>query len=173
LSAKSFFPEVSKNRCDIEAVRHCSRPARDGDEYLPAAQTRSNTSHHISGGMALARRGRKAVKPSIPMSLWLMVELARDRRRWGRPRASAREAAHRVAEELAECFQGGRELPPETVRRYHKEFDRVMRRGGDEAELGKRVLDNARQRRDLLGWETSTWLLVFNLLIVFDHDLNC
>lgn len=102
-----------------------------------------------------------------------MVELARDRRRWGRPRASAREAAHRVAEELAECFQGGRELPPETVRRYHKEFDRVMRRGGDEAELGKRVLDNARQRRDLLGWETSTWLLVFNLLIVFDHDLNC
>jgi hypothetical protein len=110
----------------------------------------------------VATRGRKAVKPSIPMYLWLMVELARDRRRWGRPRASSREAAHRLAEELAECFQGGRELPPETVRRYHKEFERVMRKGGDEAEFAKRLLDNARQRRDLLGWETSTWLLVFD-----------
>jgi hypothetical protein len=104
--------------------------------------------------------GRKAVKPSIARTLWLMVELARDRRRWGKPRASVREAAHRLAEELAECFQGGRELPPETVRRYHKEFDRVMRRGGDEAELAWWLLENARQCRDLAGWDTNTWLLV-------------
>jgi hypothetical protein len=113
-------------------------------------------------GMAVAMRGRKAVKPSIPMHLWLMVELARDRRRWGRPRASVREAAHRVAEELAECFQGGRLLPPETVRDHHKQFERVMRKGGEEAELAKRLLENARQRRDLVGWDTSTWLLVFD-----------
>jgi hypothetical protein len=112
------------------------------------------------------KRGRKAVKPSIPMHLWLMVELARDRRRWGKPRASAREASHRLAEELAECFQGGRELPPETIRRYHKEFDRVMRRGGEEAELARRLLDNARRRRELLGWETSTWALVFDPFVL-------
>src|SRR5262249_12886797 len=116
------------------------------------------------GKEQVARRGRKAVKPTIPMVLWLMVELTRDRRRWGKPRASAREAAHRVAEELAECFQGGRVLPPESVRRYHKEFERVMRRGGQEAELAQRLLEDARERRHLFGWETSTWLLVFMAL---------
>lgn len=107
-------------------------------------------------------KGRKAVKPSVPMHLWLMVELQRDRQRWGKPRASSREAAHRVAEELAECFQGGRELPPETVRRHHREFEKVMRKGGDEAELAKVLLELARARRDQLGWHTSTWMLVLN-----------
>ena len=131
----------------------------------------------------MAKRGRKAVKPSIPMVLWLMVELARDRRIWGKPRASKLEGSHRIAEELAECFQGGRVLPPETVRRYHKEFQQVMRRGGDEAEHASRFLENARQRRELLGWHTSTWLLVFQALgceIILDprtelltNDLNC
>jgi hypothetical protein len=106
-------------------------------------------------------RGRPAVKRSIPRLLWRMVELTRDRKEWGRPRASVREATPRVAKELAECFQGGdRNLPAETVRRYHKEFERVMRRGGDEAEHAKRVLEITRQRRDLLGWDTSTWLLL-------------
>ena len=114
----------------------------------------------------MAKRGRKAVKPPVPMFLWLMVELARDRRRWGKPRASTREAAHRIAEELAECFRGGHELPPETVRRHHKEFERLMRKGGDEAEFARRLLANARERRDLLGWETSTWLLVIDPVVL-------
>jgi hypothetical protein len=112
----------------------------------------------------VATRGRKAVKPSIAMTLWLMVELARDRQRWGKPRASKQEAAHRVAEELAECFQGGRVLPPETVRRYHKEFQRVVRRGGEAAEHANRLLEDARARRQLLDWHTETWLLVFMAL---------
>ena len=106
-------------------------------------------------------RGRPAVKRSIPRFLWLMVELTRDRKEWGRRRATVRETTPRVAKELAECFQGGgRDLPAETIRRYHKEFERVMRRGGDEAEHAKRVLEIARQRRDLFGWDTSTWLLL-------------
>jgi hypothetical protein len=130
----------------------------------------------------VATRGRKPVNPSIAMTLWLMVELARDRRRWGKPRGSKQEAAHRLAEELAESFQGGRVLPPETVRRYHKEFQRVMRKGGDEAEHANRLLEDARQRRNLLGWETSTWLLVFMALgceviltpnELLTSDLNC
>ena len=108
-------------------------------------------------------RGRPAVKQSIPRLLWLMVELTRDRKEWGRPRASVREATPRVAKELAECFQGGgRNLPAETIRRYYKEFERATRRGGDEAEHAKRVLENARQRRDLFGWDTSTWMLVID-----------
>jgi hypothetical protein len=110
----------------------------------------------------VAKRGRKEVKATVPMALWLMVELTRDRRHWGRPRASVREAAHRLAEELAECFQGGRVLPPETVRDHYKQFQRVMRKNGDEAEYAKRLLENARQRRILLGWDTSIWCLVFS-----------
>jgi hypothetical protein len=111
-----------------------------------------------------------------------MVELTRDRRHWGKPRASKQEAAHRTAEELAECFQGGRVLPPETVRRHHKEFQRVMRKAGDEAEHASRLLEAARQRRELLGWHTSTWLLVFialggEVILTPDElltsDLNC
>jgi hypothetical protein len=123
--------------------------------FLPSARKSKSPKlpNSREGTSPPSARGRKAVKPSIARTLWLMVELARDRRRWGRPRASAREAAHRVAEELAECFQGGRELPPETIRRYHKEFDRVMRRGGDEAELARWLLENARQRRD---WPAGT-----------------
>jgi hypothetical protein len=95
------------------------------------------------------------------MTLWLMCELARDRRRWGKPRASRLEGAHRTAEELAESFQGGRMLPPETVRDYYKKFQRLVRKGGAEAELAQRLLEDARQRREQLGWDTSTWLLVF------------
>ena len=111
------------------------------------------------------RRGRPAVKPSIPLRLWVMVELMRDRKELGRPRASVRDASARVAKHLAECFQGGRVLTAETVRDHHKRFERVMQRSnsGAEAELAKGLLDLARKRRDLLGWETSTWMLVLDL----------
>jgi hypothetical protein len=98
------------------------------------------------------------------MTLWLLVELARDRQQWGLPRLSVLEASKRVAKHLAECFRGGRQLPPETIRRYHKKFEKVMRRSnsGVEAVRAKMLLDNARQRRDLLGWETSLWMLVLD-----------
>ena len=110
-------------------------------------------------------RGRPAVKPSIPLVLWVMVELMRDREQWGRPRASARGASARVAKHLAECFHGGRVLTTETVRDHHKRFERTMRQSNAraEAELAKGLLDLARKRRDLLGWQTSTWMLVLDL----------
>jgi hypothetical protein len=109
-------------------------------------------------------RGRPAIKPTIPLVLWVMVELMRDRKEWGRARASARDASARVANHLAECFQGGRVLTTETVRDHYKRFERAMRRSnsGAEAELAKGLLDLARKRRDLLGWQTSTWALVLD-----------
>lgn len=109
-------------------------------------------------------RGRPAVKPSIPLVLWVMVELMRDRKERGRPRASVRDASGRLAKHLAECFQGGRVLEWETVRDHHKRFGRTMRQSntGAESELAKGLLDLARKRRDLLGWDTSTWALVID-----------
>jgi hypothetical protein len=64
---------------------------------------------------------------------------------------------------LAECFQGGRVLPPETVRDHHKKFDRIMQGRGAEAEQARRLLNAARKRREAWGWDTSTWLLVLDL----------
>jgi hypothetical protein len=107
-------------------------------------------------------RGRPAVKPTISLTLWMMVELMRDRKQRVRARASVRKAADRVAKHLAEHFRGGVVPTAETVRRHYKQFERVMRRGGDEAELAIGLLANARQRRDLLGWDTPTWLLMFD-----------
>jgi hypothetical protein len=108
-----------------------------------------------------AGRGRPAVKPSVSLTLWLMVELMRDRKEQSRARASARDASDRVAKHLAEHFRGGRVLTTETVREHHKRFERVMRQGGDEAENAKRLLGNARHHRALLAQETSLWVPVF------------
>jgi hypothetical protein len=92
-----------------------------------------------------------------------MVELMRDRQQRGLKRLSVFRASERVAEHLAEYFPGAGHLPTaETVRRYHKEFERVMCRGGDEAELALRLLANARNRRELAGWRTDTYALVID-----------
>jgi hypothetical protein len=98
------------------------------------------------------------------MTLWLLVELARDRKQWGAPRLSVLQASNRVAEHLAEHFKGGRVLSAETVRRHHKKFEKAMRQSNSDEErsLAKARLDNARQRRDLLGWDTSLWMLVLD-----------
>ena len=119
----------------------------------------------------MAKRGRKAVKPPISRYFWLMVELARDRKEWGRPRESAREATHRLAKEMAAYFPDGRVPPGETIHRYHEEFERVMRQGGEEANSAKVLLDIARWRRDQLGWDTSIWLLVFDPWML--EELGC
>jgi hypothetical protein len=112
----------------------------------------------------VARRGRKEVKPSIPMVLWLLVELARDRQQGDLSRLSVLQASKRVAEHLTESFRGGRKLTTETIRRHHKRFENVMRRSnsGEEALRAKMLLNNARQRRELLGWDTSLWALVLD-----------
>lgn len=116
--------------------------------------------------MALAKRGRKLeVKPSVRMVFWVLVELLRDRREPGHKRASASEAARRLDRHLKECMPGpGREMEWETIRDHYKKFERVMRQSntGEEAELAQRLLDNARQRRNLFGWDTSTWMLVID-----------
>jgi hypothetical protein len=98
------------------------------------------------------------------MTLWLLVELARDRQQWGLPRLSVLQASKHVAEHLAESFRGGRKLSGETVRRHHKKFEKVMRRSnsGEEASRAKLLLAHARQRRELFGWDTSLWALVLD-----------
>jgi hypothetical protein len=112
----------------------------------------------------MKKRGRKALKPSIPLMVWVMVELMRDRREAGRERATVRESCKRLEKHLAECFQGGHRLGFEAIRRHYKKFGMVMRRpnSGVESDLAKGLLENARQRRDLLGWSTSTWMLVID-----------
>jgi hypothetical protein len=121
------------------------------------------------------KKGRKELKPSISLMVWVLVELMCDRRGAGRERASAREGCKRLAKHLAECFQDGHQLRFENIRRHHKKFGTVMRRSnsGAESDLARGLLENARQRRDLLGWNTSTWALVIDpsLLEVMGYKL--
>lgn len=85
-------------------------------------------------------RGRPHLAPAFPMYVWLMVELARDRRsRSGR--FSALRASKRIAEKL--------EFPVESVRRWHKDFsrERAMRPEAQEA------LDFLRREREAKDWK--------------------
>lgn len=106
--------------------------------------------------------GRKNVKPSIALVHWVLVEVKRDRKDPGRERASARDASRRLEKDLIECFQPQHGANWETIRRYHKKFETVRRRPQckGESELADQLLEAARQRRDLLGWETSVSLLI-------------
>jgi hypothetical protein len=109
-------------------------------------------------------RGRPRVKPSIPLLTWVMVELLRDRRDQTKERASVREAAQRLERHLKKCFVGGRHIRSEGIRDHYKNFQTIAHRSnsGAEANLARNLLDLARRRRDLYGWETDTWALVMD-----------
>lgn len=109
-------------------------------------------------------RGRPAVKPSIPLVIWVLVELMRDRSEAGRERASARQGCKLLEKHLAECFQGGHRLGFEAIRRHYKKFETVMRRSnsGSQSDCAKGFLEYARQRRNVLGWKANTWTLVID-----------
>jgi hypothetical protein len=113
----------------------------------------------------MKKRGRKALRPSISLMVWVMVELMRDRREAGRERATVRESCKRLEKHLAESMQGGHELRFERLRKHHTKFGTVMQRSdsGALSDLARALLENARQRRDLVGWDNiSTWALVID-----------
>jgi hypothetical protein len=107
-------------------------------------------------------RGRPKVKPLVPLLIWVMVELLRDRRDQTKERASVREAARRLEQHLGKSFTGGRRIRAEAIRDHYKSFQTTAHRSnsGAEAALASNLLDSARRKRDLYGWETDTWVLV-------------
>jgi hypothetical protein len=107
-------------------------------------------------------RGRPKVKPGVPLLTWVMVELLRDRRDQTKERASVREAAQRLEQHLKKSFVGGRRIRFEGIRDHYKSFQVAVHRSGAEAALARNLLDLARRRRDLYGWETDTWALVMD-----------
>lgn len=110
------------------------------------------------------RAGRRPVKTSVLMAMWLLVELKRDKQREGAARSSVRQASEAVAEHLRETWLGGKSLDAETIRGHYKRFEAIVRKSntGDEALTAGKMLATARFRRDLYGWDTSTWMLVFD-----------
>lgn len=109
-------------------------------------------------------RGRKPITPNVKMIIWAMVELERDRQDPTRERASERDAACRVAKHLETHFLGGRVLDQETIRRHCKDFNKLIRQSnsGETEAVARRLLQNAREKREIFGWETSTWSLVID-----------
>ena len=108
-----------------------------------------------------SRPGRPSMK--APLLIWVLVELMRDRK-GGLPRLSARRGCERLKRELQIDFKGGRVLPFETIRRYHKGFVAAWRRSnsGEEKALAAKILAIGRERRELLGWDASAWLFVID-----------
>ncbi|MPZ36591.1 MAG: hypothetical protein GEU95_00780 [Rhizobiales bacterium] len=93
-----------------------------------------------------------------------MVELMRDRQQVTRDRWSVREGCRRLEKHLIECFIGGKRLEFERIRTYYKKFEREMRRSnsGAVSESARQLLAVARLKRDLFGWDISTWALVLD-----------
>ena len=120
----------------------------------------------------VAKGGRPRTGRTVKLTIWLMVELLRDRRDPKKERVSAREASKRLEQHLAESFRGGHELGWERIRDHHKEFERVARQSntGDERREADLILAQARLLRELRGWDTSTWSLVIDPADMVGYD---
>jgi hypothetical protein len=86
--------------------------------------------------------------------LWAFVELMRDRQ-YGGKRFSERQGSARLQQAFAKVMKGGRFLPTETIRRHHKDTERLMRKGSDPDlnALATGLLEYGRRRRELFGWQ--------------------
>jgi hypothetical protein len=98
--------------------------------------------------------GRPPLPLSIPIMLWAFVELMRDRQ-YGGKRFSERQGSARLQQAFAKVMKGGRFLPTETIRRHHKDTERLMRKGSDPDlnALVTGLLEYGRRRRELFGWQ--------------------
>jgi hypothetical protein len=94
--------------------------------------------------------GRPALKPGIALTVWALVELLRDRQ-GNEPRWSARKGAKKLDLELRRSWRGHHALPFETIRDHHKHVERSVNATGSRELL----LWIGRQRREVLGWDTS------------------
>jgi hypothetical protein len=112
----------------------------------------------------MTKRGRPKVKPSVPLLTWVMVELLRDRKDQTKERASVREAVRRLERQLTKSFVGGRRLRFEAIRKHYKDFQTTTHRSNSdvEANLARNLLDLARRRREVYGWEADVWTLVMD-----------
>lgn len=106
-------------------------------------------------------RGRPPFK-EIPMGIWVLVEVMRDRKEPGRPRGTVRFACKRLEREFARDLKGPRELKFETIRHHYKKFEKNKRcsNSGEELTKATDLLAIARRRRDYFGWDASPWLFV-------------
>lgn len=98
----------------------------------------------------------------VPLFVWVLVELTRDRNNVNTTRHSVRAACRRLEKKLEADFKGGRVLPWETIRRYHKDFETTVRKSNSSEQLAeaKSLLAIGRERREFLGWDASVWLFV-------------
>src|SRR5262245_53974132 len=106
--------------------------------------------------------GRPALPPSFPIMLWAFVELMRDRRGLRSPRLSARAGCQKLAKDFARDFKGGRFLSVATIRRHHGEVDRSLNDDQKKRALANGLLEYGRQRREVIGWDSSPWLFLMD-----------
>lgn len=97
----------------------------------------------------------------VPLFVWVLVELMRDRKD-SRPRDTVRAASKRLQTKLAQDFEGGRVLPTETIRRYYKNFKSTARRSNNGKQLAQALLAISRERREFLGWDVRPWQWVID-----------
>lgn len=99
----------------------------------------------------------------VPLLVWVLVELTRDRRD-DRPRDTVRAACKRLEKKLEADFKGGRVLPWETIRRYYKDFETAVRESnsGEQLAQAESLLAISRERREFLGWDVRPWQFVFD-----------
>jgi hypothetical protein len=111
----------------------------------------------------MTRRGAPKIRPGVKFMLYVMMELHRDRKEAGRPRASVRDACVRLEKHLRETRPSSRkDLGWETIRRHVKDFKRAgtNSNSGEQMTLAQNVIEAARLKRTLLGWEADVWSLV-------------
>jgi hypothetical protein len=120
--------------------------------------------------------GRPRAGSTVKLTIWVMVELLRDKRDPTKTRDSVRRACDRLESHLAESFQGGHAVKFEGIREHYKDFERAARRSNSGLEMAqaRSLLENARLTRELCGWKCSTWALVLDStqLPALGYDLS-
>jgi hypothetical protein len=96
------------------------------------------------------RRGHPGLSSRFHIYLWLLLELARDRRTMT-GRKSVLEVAQKFGDQLG--------FPERTIRDWHKKWDRVLSK--DDGALA--VLADRRQRREASDWSMDAPDLVSEL----------
>jgi hypothetical protein len=104
-------------------------------------------------------KGRPPVKVGAKVTIWLLVELLRDRQT--RKRADVRPAVRKLNEMLPKWFtNAGHMVKFEGLREHHKAIEREVKAGTPAGRKALEMLATARARRELWGWDTSAWLLI-------------
>jgi hypothetical protein len=110
----------------------------------------------------MKKRGRPPTKKYVPLVIWVMVELRRDRQKAGLARASERDACNRVQKDLADAFKNGRALPFNSIRRIYRRFSKTMKSDRRLEAVAAQWLLRGRMRREAYGWDATPWLFVFD-----------